>query len=250
MDAAPRPIPDVGGFLRKATLAARLGRIGVMVRRGGLTYLSAERLLRIRQELKRLQRDNVPGEALEFGVALGGSAIMIARHVRGQRRFLGYDVFGLIPPPGAKDPQAAHQRYAEITSGHSAGIGGQLYYGYRNDLMGEVSGRLASFGVPVDGHSVTLVQGRFEETVPATLPDQVAFAHIDCDWHDPVAHILASLLPRLSPGAAIVIDDYEDYGGCRSATDAFLAAHPEMEMMATSPNALLRRRTTPRQSAS
>ena len=47
-----------------------------------------------------------------------------------------YDVFGMIPPPGEKDGADVHQRYATIAGGASKGIGGETYYGYRDDLLG------------------------------------------------------------------------------------------------------------------
>ena len=56
--------------------------------------------------------------------------------------------------------------------------------------------------------------------------EAVAFAHIDCDWHDPVGLSLERIHPHLSPGALVVIDDYYAYGGARSAVDQFLAAAP------------------------
>jgi asparagine synthase (glutamine-hydrolysing) len=58
----------------------------------------------------------------------------------------------------------------------------------------------------------------------------VAFAHIDCDWYDPVKYCLEALEHRLSPGGEIVLDDYHDYGGCQTATDEFLATRPNFVM--------------------
>ena len=50
-----------------------------------------------------------------------------------------YDVFGMIPPPGERDGADVHQRYATIAAGASKGIGGETYYGYRDDLLAEVT---------------------------------------------------------------------------------------------------------------
>jgi hypothetical protein len=44
---------------------------------------------------------------------------------RTPRRFLGFDVFAMIPPPSAKDRQAALTRHSRIASGISQGIGGE-----------------------------------------------------------------------------------------------------------------------------
>jgi asparagine synthase (glutamine-hydrolysing) len=52
-------------------------------------------------------------------------------------------------------------------------------------------------------------------------------AHIDCDWYDPVSYCLRSIAPKISVGGIVLIDDFYDYGGCRTAVDEFLAEHPE-----------------------
>jgi hypothetical protein len=49
---------------------------------------------------------------------------------------------------------------------------------------------------------------------------------------------------RLVPGARVVLDDYNDYGGCRSAVDAFLeryGARKFMRLGRREPNAILER---------
>ena len=45
-----------------------------------------------------------------------------------------YDVFGMIPPPGEHDGADVHERYAKIAAGDARGVGGETYYGYRDDL--------------------------------------------------------------------------------------------------------------------
>src|SRR3546814_16654874 len=79
------------------------------------------------------------------------------------------------------------------------------------------STQLARFGTPVDGARINLVKGLFEETLPSLDIERIAFAHIDCDWYDPVRYCLDETSRRLAPGGIIVIDDYNDYDGCRVA---------------------------------
>jgi asparagine synthase (glutamine-hydrolysing) len=67
----------------------------------------------------------------------------------------------------------------------------------------------------------------------------VAFAHIDCDWYAPVEFCLAAVHERLSPGGVIVLDDYNDYGGRRAATDAFVATSRDIGFLSRAPNAVL-----------
>jgi asparagine synthase (glutamine-hydrolysing) len=201
------------------------------VLRRDLTYLTPVKLRRIEACLDAIVRESVPGDLVEAGVALGGSAIVIASRLGGPRRFHGYDVFGMIPEPGAADPPQVHQRYATIASGRSTGIGGTLYYGYRDNLYEQVRDSFDAFGLPVDDDRIQLHRGLFETTLkPAGA---IAFAHIDCDWHDPVRLCLDRIYPHLSPGAWVIADDYFAYGGARRAVDEFLNAHADMRVVPT-----------------
>jgi O-methyltransferase len=210
----------------------RLSQKARAVRSDRLTYLSATKLYRLERALKQIEQDNVAGDIVEFGVALGGSAVLMAAQACGERRFFGLDVFSMIPEPKSeKDDAASKARYRLIANGKSGGIGDDLYYGYRNDLLDYVTEQLKRYGTPVDNERVTLVQGLFEQTWPTLDIDRVAIAHIDCDWYDPVAFALEAARHRLSPGGLIVVDDYNDYKGCRTAVDEFLADNRDFVMM-------------------
>ncbi|MBL8701922.1 MAG: class I SAM-dependent methyltransferase [Alphaproteobacteria bacterium] len=220
----------------------RLGAVARQVRRESLTYLAPAKLRSIEATLDSIRARAVPGDFLEFGVALGGSAIVIARRLDGARRFIGFDRFARIPPPGPRDPVEAHRRYAEIASGRSRGLGGRTYYGYLDDLQARVVATFARHGLEVDGDRIRLVAGLFEETLPSALGRPVAFAHVDCDWYDPVRTCLEALAPVLSPGGAVVLDDYNDYAGCRAATHDVLDRHDELALVARTPHAIVVRR--------
>jgi asparagine synthase (glutamine-hydrolysing) len=186
-------------------------------------------------------RSGVPGCFVECGVALGGSGIIIATLMPEGRAFHGYDVFGMIPPPTSeKDDEKSRARYETIRSGQSRGIGGDQYYGYVEDLYERVIENFARFGQPVDGKRVALYKGFFQDTLHES--DAIAFAHIDCDWYDPVKLCLDRIVPRLSAGAYVVLDDYNDYGGCRRAVDEFLQTDPDVDVIARVPNFVFRRR--------
>lgn len=186
-----------------------------------LTYLSAKKLHRLHNALKRTR--SVGGDIVEFGIALGGSGIILARNKEASRRFLGFDVFGMIPPPTSeKDDARSKGRYKTIQSGAATGIAGDTYYGYKENLFSQVKAAFARHGAPVDGENIALYRGLFEETWPTVTVHSVALAHVDCDWYDPVRYCLHALAGKLSEGGIIIIDDYYDYGGCRTAVDEFL----------------------------
>jgi asparagine synthase (glutamine-hydrolysing) len=215
--------------VRSTIASLRLGKTASRVRQERLTYLTPQKLLRIEQALRRVKDGQVAGDFLEFGVALGGGSIVIATEARAQgRNFAGFDVFAMIPPPtSAKDDAKSKERYAVIAQGKSKGIGGDEYYGYRSDLYSDVVASFKRHGIPVDGEQIALWKGLFEETWPKRHPGPIAFAHIDCDWYDPVKFCLESAAAHLQPGGILMLDDYHDYGGCRTATEEFRAAHAE-----------------------
>lgn len=212
-----------GGPEVRALGAADLALIR-RVRGQRLTYLSVAKLGSLLTTSRRLEAEQVPGVFIEAGCALGGSTIVLAKSKQPQRPLQVYDVFGMIPPPTEADTEDVHARYQTIVAGQSAGIGGDLYYGYRDDLYEAVGHNLSRHGVPCEAHAVSLIRGRLEDTLVVDQP--VALAHIDVDWYQPVRACLERILPRLSPGGTVIIDDYHDWGGCRKAVDAYLAEHP------------------------
>ncbi len=205
---------------RRAVHAARVGPMARAVKRDNLTYLSWAKLRSLERALADVLERPVPGDLIEAGVARGGSAILLASQLDGDRRFAGYDVFGMIPEPSERDSDDAHSRYETIRSGGSRGLGGDQYYGYADDLLGDVRQAFGRHGVQL-GDRVELRPGLFEDTL---RPERaIALAHIDCDWHDPVLLCLERIYPWLSPGGYLIADDYHDYDGCARACHEFLA---------------------------
>lgn len=215
--------------VRSAMASWRLSNTAKRVRQDRLTYLTPQKLLRIEQAMRRVKDRQVAGDFLEFGVALGGASIVIATEARAQHRgFAGFDVFAMIPPPSsAKDDAKSKERYAVIAAGKPKGIGGDAYYGYRSDLYADVVASFERHGLAVDGAEVALWKGLFEQTWPQRKAGPIAFVHIDCDWYDPVKYCLESAAAQLRPGGIMMLDDYHDYGGCRTATEEFRAAHAD-----------------------
>jgi asparagine synthase (glutamine-hydrolysing) len=200
------------------------------------------KMRRLESAVSKVLKDNVAGDVAEFGIALGGSAIVLAWHARHfQRKFHGFDVFRMIPPPSSdKDGTDSKKRYEVIASGRSEGIKGGQYYGYKHDLYGEVCRSFARYGMPVDASRIELHKGLFSETLAALPPAPIAFAHVDCDWYDPVKLCLSEIAKRSNVGTSVVIDDYHDWSGCRQATNEFIATHPNFAAN-EGPNLILRR---------
>jgi hypothetical protein len=197
------------------------------VRAEGLTYLDVPALVDLRDRVRELEVAGRDGAIVEAGCALGGSAIVLASAKGAERPLLVYDVFGMIPPPSERDGDDVHARYDEISAGRSSGIQGRTYYGYEPDLLGTVTDSFRRLGVAPAEHGVRFVPGLYEETLHPE--DPIALAHVDCDWYDSVMVCLERLWPRLVPGGVLVVDDYEDWSGCRNAVDDFFATRGDAE---------------------
>jgi len=190
------------------------------IRSENLTYLSARRLSSIANTCREIEGAQLPGIFIEAGCALGGSTILIASTKETLRPLSVYDVFGMIPPPTKEDTEEVHERYRTICQGKSKGLGGEEYYGYKENLYEVVQDNLRRFGIVPSEHSVDLIRGRVQETL--VISGMVAFAHVDVDWYEPVLTCLKRIYPHLVPGGSIILDDYHHWGGCRKAVDEFL----------------------------
>lgn len=184
-----------------------------------LTYLPHPALQDLHEQCLRMEREGIAGSFIEAGCARGGSAIVMTAAKAKPRPMYLYDVFGLIPAPSDNDDEDCHDRYQLISSGDAIGPHGTLYYGYEENLQQVVEDNFAKCGYPVAENSVHLVKGLFEETLNPQEP--VAIAHVDGDWFNSVWVCLERIVPKLSVGGVLVIDDYDAWSGCRKAVDQF-----------------------------
>lgn len=223
-------------------LSAKTSQISRKVRQNNWTYLSYEKIINLEECLQNLNKNSVSGIFLEAGIALGGSAIIIASLMPENANFRGYDVFEMIPPPSDQDDQKSKARYEIIKNGQSKGIRGKdIYYGYIENLYEQVVKNFESLGLRVDEKKISLHKGLFENTMYFTSTDSIAFAHIDCDWYEPVRLCLERIYPILAVQGYLVLDDYYDYGGCQKAVDEFLINHQDLVIVKSDSNLVLQR---------
>ncbi|MBL8753584.1 MAG: class I SAM-dependent methyltransferase [Planctomycetes bacterium] len=209
--------------------ASRVAQWIAEIRAARLSYCGPPKLENLAEAANHVRAGKVRGRWLEAGVALGGSAILLAKMKPAATPLDLYDVFGLIPPPSPSDGEDAHARYAVIASGESPGIGGDRYYGYETDLLAKVKANLRTFDVDCEHGTVRCVPGLFEDTLRPHGP--VALAHIDCDWYDSVRVCIERLEPNLVPGAVVVFDDWSSYSGCKRAVQEWRTRDPRLQIL-------------------
>lgn len=125
----------------------------------------------------------IPGMALEFGVAGGTTLTIIADEFRGRDGTVaGFDVFTGLPEAWR--------------TGFPVGE-------FAQESIPEVTG-------------AQIVPGLFEDTLPSFLDREsapVAFLHLDADLYSSTKTVLDLLGDRLVPGSVIVFDEFFNYPG-------------------------------------
>jgi len=191
------------------------------VKRNKFTYLSYSKLINLCISVRKVKRKNIQGIFIEAGCALGGSAILISRLKETQRILKIFDTFTQIPPPSSNDEEDAFKRFKIINSGKANGIQKDEYYGYQENLLDKIKRNFKKFDLDQDERNIQFIQGLFDDVLFVSEP--VAFAHIDSDWYDSIYTSLERIVPSVSLGGLIVIDDYYDWQGARKATDDFFS---------------------------
>lgn len=179
-----------------------------------LTYLSKNALQLLLDAIDEINENDVKGNIVETGCALGGSSILLGLN-RGFRKLYVYDSFEGMPKPTEKDTIISHKRFEEITSGISEGINDEKYYGYHENLLDVVIQNFKKFNLVPKPDEIEFVKGWYEQTLYVHYP--IALAHIDCDWYSSTLVALQRIEPHLQIGGIIIIDDYNHYAGCKRA---------------------------------
>jgi O-methyltransferase len=187
------------------------------------TMTADESLFSLIGSVRHIVRHDVPGAIVECGVWRGGSMMAAALTLQqldaADRPLYLYDTFTGMTEPGAADVMLhseidAAQLLAETEVGDGANV-------WCVSPLSEVQAAIASTGYPDE--LCRFVPGPVEETLPSQLPDRpIALLRLDTDWYESTRHELEHLVPLMSPGAVLIIDDYWHWGGCRKAVDEYL----------------------------
>src|SRR5690349_15561781 len=147
------------------------------LRKNALTYCGRPGKLEVVHEaVKRVEAAKVPGIMLEAGVAMGGSAIVIAKTKAPQRELRLFDVFEMLPPPAANDDEKSHEVYKNFLAGNVSSTVDRNYVSHATDLLSFTRENMKRTGVDPDALNVKFVKGLYEDTLRVEEP--VAFAHI------------------------------------------------------------------------
>ena len=178
---------------------------------------SPSKAYHVLMELRRVLAAGVPGHVVELGCYQGETTTLMRRLLdawgEGHREIHVYDSWEGLPAPAAQDTP----------------VPGVLGFP-RGGLASPRSvfeARFAQEQLPLPHvHS-----GWFANIPDAEYPAPVAFAFFDGDLYPSIIDSFAKVYPKLSPGARVVIDDYnwDRLPGVKRACEDFLRDKPERE---------------------
>lgn len=171
----------------------------------------------------------IPGAVVECGVWRGGASMAMALRLQslGQARdFFLYDTFDGMSEPTADDTDPAGLPAAQLLQNSPKDEHNHIW---AYAPFEKVRQNFESTGYP--GERLHFIQGKVEDTIPATLPEKIALLRLDTDWYASTKHELAHLYPLLESGGVLILDDYGYWSGAKKAADEYfresgLGLHP------------------------
>lgn len=180
---------------------------------GAPSMIGMKRMQNVRAECERVIRDNVPGDFIETGVWRGGACMMMRAVLKAygirDRRVIAADSFCGLPPPGAdmpEDPKFNLHTIGEFAVSLDVVKAGFERYGLLDD-------------------QVVFLEGLFKDTLPTAPVKRLALLRLDGDMYESTRDGLLHLYPKLSPGGALIADDYYLFEAHRRAIDQYRTEH-------------------------
>jgi O-methyltransferase len=204
-------------FLRNRNLIlVRTGKFDSALRDEGLdwplfgfTLTGRRRLDALQACIEDILENNVPGDFAETGVWRGGSVILMRAllkvHNITERKVWCADSFEGMPIPKGRDKETSDMEFSDRD--------------YLKVSVEEVKRNFERFGLLDD--QVQFLKGWFSETLPIAPIRQLALLRLDGDLYESTRDALSNLYDKISAGGYVIIDDYNNWEGCRIAVDEF-----------------------------
>jgi len=138
--------------------------------------------------LEYVNNRNIPGDIVLCGVATGGMAWFLKKHMGKMRKLWLYDMFD-----GGTLPTLADDGLNAVRCGQ--------------DAKQKMATDVAEVRRYVGEGNCEWVIGDVMLTIPARAPSQIALLYLDTDWYESTAHELKHLEPLVERGGVIMQDD-------------------------------------------
>ena len=177
------------------------------------TMVGSARLANVLDCTARAIADRVPGDLVETGVWRGGTSIFLRGILAAlgdtERRVWVCDSFeGLPVATHELDVPMRFHEFRELAVGLDAVRAAFDRYGLLDDR-------------------VRFVPGWFRDTLPDVAAEvgSIAVLRLDGDLYESTMDALVNLVPLVSPGGYVLVDDYGGIDACATAVDEYRAAH-------------------------
>jgi O-methyltransferase len=177
------------------------------------TMIGLKRLRNLRECVRIVIEDEVPGDLIETGVWRGGACILMRGALLAygdQSRCVWVaDSFQGLPKPNA-------EKYPADS--------GNEFWKYNDHIsvsLEQVQSNFARYGLLDD--RVKFLKGWFSDTLPTAPIEALAILRLDGDMYESTIDAIGSLYPKLSIGGFVIVDDY-NFRECRTAIHDYRAA--------------------------
>ena len=177
------------------------------------TMIGRQRLEQVRDCVRDVLANDVPGDLIETGVWRGGTTILMRGILRADgctdRRVYVADSFEGLPPP-------------DVTR-YPADEGLDFHeHPVLAVTLDEVRANFERYDLLDD--QVVFVRGWFRDTLPGLADRTFAVIRLDGDLYESTMDALVNLYPRLSPGGWLIVDDFH-IPACVQAVTEYREAH-------------------------
>lgn len=143
-------------------------------------------------ELEKVLENNIEGDVVEFGCYEGATSVFLQRMLEGSGKKLWlYDSFDGLPEKSKPDQSPIG---TEFKRGELKATKPKLIENFRK----------SNLPLPI------ITKKWFHEVESHELPDNICFALLDGDYYKSIRSSLDLVLPRMSKGGIIAIDDYDN----------------------------------------
>jgi O-methyltransferase len=177
------------------------------------TMIGTARMRNLRQICEMVLQNEIEGDLIEAGVWRGGACIymkaILAAYNDRRRKVFVADSFQGLPPPDAlhypADAGDKHHTYPQLKVSKQ-----------------EVERNFRRYGLLDE--RVVFLEGWFKDTLAAAPIQRLSVLRLDGDMYESTIQSLDALYHKVSPGGAIIIDDYF-LAKCAAAVNDFRSQH-------------------------
>lgn len=181
---------------------------------------SIERMFSLYTSTEYVLKNNIKGDFVECGVWKGGSSLLIALILKKNnitdRNIYLYDTFEGMSEPTAEDVDLnGVSAKKQLTDSNIEDQKSVWCYSGIDEVKKNFSDN------NLDLSKINFVKGKVEDTIPNTIPTDIALLRLDTDWYTSTKHEMVNLFPILNSKGILIIDDYGHWKGCRDAVDEY-----------------------------